>query len=74
MTFDRKHYGIFDESLHPQNSVDMARCERHVSLPAPARSVGDYLSAFACSRSTNFWILPVEVFGKGPNTTVLGIL
>src|SRR5689334_14846481 len=25
-------------------------------------------------RSRNFWILPVEVFGIGPNTTVLGVL
>ena len=29
---------------------------------------------FARSRKTNFWILPVEVFGKGPNTTVFGAL
>ena len=28
----------------------------------------------AFSRSTNFWILPVEVFGSGPNTTVRGTL
>ena len=25
--------------------------------------------ARACSRSSNFWILPVEVFGNGPNVT-----
>src|SRR5258708_7943620 len=28
----------------------------------------------ARSRSTNFWILPVEVLGNGPNTTVRGTL
>src|SRR4051794_6167499 len=26
------------------------------------------------SRSMNFWILPVDVFGIGPNTTVFGAL
>src|SRR5437660_11507016 len=30
--------------------------------------------ALARSRKTNFWILPVEVFGKGPNSTVRGTL
>jgi hypothetical protein len=29
---------------------------------------------FALSRSRNFWILPVEVFGKSPNTTFFGAL
>src|SRR4029079_7841400 len=29
---------------------------------------------FALSRSTNFWILPVEVFGSSPNTTARGAL
>jgi hypothetical protein len=29
---------------------------------------------FASSRSTNFWILPVEVFGSSWNTNVLGTL
>ena len=28
----------------------------------------------AFSRSTNFWILPVEVFGSSPNTTARGVL
>jgi hypothetical protein len=36
-------------------------------LPSPS-------SARACSRSTNFWILPVAVLGSGPNTTVFGTL
>ena len=31
-------------------------------------------SDFARSRSTNFWIFPVDVFGSGPNTTVRGVL
>ena len=29
---------------------------------------------FARSRKTNFWILPVEVFGKSPKTTWRGTL
>ncbi len=36
-------------------------------LYADARC-GSY-SRFASSRSLNFWILPVEVLGIGPNTT-----
>src|SRR5882672_7808244 len=35
---------------------------------------GGLLSCFACSRSTNFWILPVDVFGSGPKTTWRGTL
>ncbi len=31
-------------------------------------------SSFAFARRANFWILPVEVLGSGPNTTVLGAL
>ena len=31
-------------------------------------------TAFARSRSAYFWILPVEVFGSGPNTMVFGAL
>jgi len=27
-----------------------------------------------CSRSMNFWILPVDVFGMAPNTTAFGVL
>src|SRR5690606_28813131 len=30
--------------------------------------------AFAQSRSTNFWILPVDVFGRSVKSTVLGTL
>src|ERR1700741_407330 len=29
---------------------------------------------FTCSRSRNFWILPVDVLGNGPKTSVLGTL
>ena len=28
----------------------------------------------AVSRRTNFWILPVDVFGSGPNMMVRGVL
>jgi hypothetical protein len=31
-------------------------------------------SAHSRSRSTNFWILPVEVFGSGPNSIASGHL
>ena len=31
-------------------------------------------SSLACSRSLNFWILPVEVFGSSVKITVLGHL
>jgi hypothetical protein len=36
---------------------------------APADAVGVAHTAFAISRSRNFWILPVEVFGSSVNTT-----
>ena len=52
-------------------------CFKGASVPAGAGSratAGTLQPAFACSRSKNFWILPVEVFGNGPNTTVRGIL
>ena len=44
--------------------VTRARARRR---PAPHRSR-------AASRSTNFWILPVDVLGSGPNTIVRGTL
>src|SRR5207245_2253899 len=31
-------------------------------------------ATFARSRNANFWILPVEVFGSGPNITARGTL
>ena len=45
--------------------------------PAPAEALLDgrlllslaYAPSFARSRSTNFWIFPVEVFGRGPKMT-----
>src|SRR5260370_5937839 len=43
------------------------RSEHRPSDPAQTFS-------FARSRNTNFWILPVEVFGSGPNSTVRGAL
>src|SRR5260370_40343209 len=43
------------------------RSEHRPSDPAQAFS-------FARSRNTNFWILPVDVFGSGPNSTVRGAL
>src|SRR4051812_31958128 len=40
------------------------------NCPHVAIAVAD----FALSRSTNFWILPVEVFGSSPNSTARGAL
>jgi hypothetical protein len=40
----------------------------------PRRRYSTAAADRASSRSTCFWILPVEVFGSGPNTTLLGAL
>src|SRR5207249_9173656 len=40
----------------------------------PSRPWLRYHVFFALSRNTNFWILPVEVFGSGPKTTWRGAL
>src|ERR1700746_1385066 len=42
--------------------------------PAFVRCYDSVFSDFTCSRSRNFWILPVDVLGKGPKTSVLGTL
>ena len=64
-----------------------AKAEIHFSAPASRpvmgpgfrrddnkNSVDHDSSSFAWSRSAYFWTLPVEVFGKGPNTTAFGTL
>jgi phospho-N-acetylmuramoyl-pentapeptide-transferase len=38
------------------------------------KSLPDFIYAGTILRNTNFWILPVAVFGKSPNTTCLGTL
>ena len=62
---------------------------RTIQYPTPARVVGQIKIVFLCiharyaeiafaefarSRSMNFWILPVDVFGIAPNTTDFGDL
>ena len=58
-------------------------CAAHLEARAPrvgslrvsvTAAATDTYSDFARSRSTNFWIFPVDVFGSGPNTTVRGVL
>ncbi len=45
------------------------------TTPRPGqRSARDQPSTRARSRSRNFCIFPVRVFGSGPNTTVRGAL
>ena len=56
---------------------DPARCagdERDLASEVEARQFGHGAISLACSRSSNFWILPVEVFGNGPKITVRGSL
>lgn len=48
--------------------------ERNLSQPGRSGLPAPSYDALARWRSTNFWILPVEVLGNGPNTTVLGAL
>jgi len=47
---------------------------RAADVEARQRSPGHDTTSRARSRSWYFWILPVEVFGSGPNTTVRGAL
>ena len=64
-------------------SASACRCRRGLrAAGAAGRSVGRRschqvsmaAADLAFSRSTNFWILPVEVFGSSPNTTARGAL
>ena len=47
---------------------------REGAMIPQALDTGCSFNCFAMSRSTNFWILPVEVFGSSANTTVRGHL
>jgi hypothetical protein len=53
---------------YPRRSVGVAR-NASVHRASPSDQV-----LFARSRSTNFWILPVDVLGKSPKTTWRGTL
>ena len=56
------------------NSAGSAGDKRHLTREIEARQLGHGLILLARSRSSNFWILPVEVFGSGPKTTMRGTL
>src|SRR6201986_3134565 len=45
-----------------------------VALPTLQRYAEIAFADCTSLRSRNFWILPVEVFGIGPNTTAFGVL
>ena len=67
--------------LHPLREPAFAQRTWKPALPgavpcvsARPHAAADAYSDFARSRSTNFWIFPVDVFGSGPNTTVRGVL
>jgi hypothetical protein len=64
----------------PGLSGRSARCNVNASNRSEAAAAASFFGrtpqtfSFARSRSTNFWILPVEVFGMSPNSTVRGTL
>src|SRR5262249_35134400 len=62
-----------DQHRAQEDGRGVDRGDQRRARPRPRERHQDP-SAFACSRSTNFWIFPVEVFGSGPNTTVFGTL
>jgi hypothetical protein len=69
----------FDCSITPamnSSEVILAQTGKHggiVHAPSIARAYCPH-GCLARSRSSNFWILPVDVFGSGPNTTLAGAL
>ena len=48
--------------------------ERNLARQVEARQLGHGAISLARSRSSNFWILPVDVLGNGPKTIVRGTL
>ena len=72
---DQFRFGVFKagEGGDLRQTGQMLHHEAHV---VQGCGIGhDAVSRFrACSRSRNFWILPVELLGIGPNTTSLGTL
>lgn len=74
--------GILNQRYLPR-SIPLLECffSRDGSLsecspgsPAVAGAAQGWSNAFARSLNANFCTFPVEVFGKGPNTTVRGTL
>src|SRR5271167_2054908 len=58
----------------PPDPARRAGDQRHLSGQIEARQRGHTAVSLARWRNSYFWILPVEVFGKGPNTTERGAL
>src|SRR5262249_44914212 len=56
------------------NAARRAGHERHLARNAEARQFGHEAISLVRSRNSNFWTLPVEVLGNGPNTIVRGTL
>ena len=77
-----RHLGAGGGEQLGEVATDPARSaghERHLAREVEARQSGHesrplWAISLARSRSSNFWILPVEVFGNGPKTTVRGTL
>ena len=72
-----RNFGPRGSEESGEMSADPARSashERHLAREVEARQPGHDTISLARSRNSNFWILPVEVFGSGPNTMVRGTL
>ena len=70
MTWHRRPWHLVDDGRGTRPGERGNAYPFHRSLPiAPRR-----YSCLARSRSSNFWILPVDVLGSGPNTTLAGAL
>ena len=71
-----------DASATPAASEEVTNCRRDnmqillsnliVQTRAPQAEIA--FAELTRLRSMNFWILPVDVFGIGPNTTAFGVL
>ncbi len=65
----RDAYVYFDNDTKVRAPFDAKALTERVERLLNAYSIA--LADFARSRSTNFWIFPVEVFGNSRNTNVL---
>src|SRR5262249_6684668 len=73
----QRHLGARGGEKLGQVTADPARCpchQRHLAREVEARQFDHAATSLARSRSSNFWILPVEVSGSGPKTTARATL
>ena len=63
-----RQFEIIGEALRGIEVVDPR------PLFVSAKATLPHPTPFAISLNANFWILPVDVFGSGPNTIVFGTL